>query len=356
MPSPPTPEEQVRFLLNIQRLLQEGNFVATYKHALLLSIADSCVEFGDDSGGPLRLTTDRLAEKAINYYWRQTVPYRSHGHTHTLAIIKQSTGRQAAILSTVLKVRKESGSSLYQLKNDLPTWLSLKRKVARTIRIMPLWKLQTVGRQRLEFLYTQDAHAGNEIVLNDGVCFCFRLFYGLIHELVTSAWLRFVRGIDENRMLLGEASDLYSFMFGSHRATLEVYRPILWEYQDGNCFYCLRPLPQQMDVDHFVPWSRYPVDLGHNFVLTHKKCNFKKADRLAAIEHLERWCNRNSKYGPSMSEAFKKRAIAFDEQTSWQVTVWAYEQAHRARSLVWKKENDLVPIPPDWRSIVMESC
>ncbi len=60
-------EEQVRFLLNFQRLLQEGSFVATYKHALLLSIADICVERGDDSGERLRITIAELAEKFISY-------------------------------------------------------------------------------------------------------------------------------------------------------------------------------------------------------------------------------------------------------------------------------------------------
>ena len=243
------------------------------------------------------LTTDQLAEKVISYYWRQAVPYRSLDHTHTFTVLKQNTGRQAAILSVVPKAREEHGSSLNQLKSDSATWRRLKRQIAHTIRIMPLWKLQTVGRQKLEFLYDDDAKGGHEIILKEGVCFCFRLFYGLIHELVRSAWLRFVRGINENRLLLGDASDLSDFMFGSSRAPLEVYRPILLEYQGGNCFYCLRPLTQQLDVDHFIPWSRYPVDFGHNFVLTHKTCNSQKAERLAAIEHLERWCNRNAKYG-----------------------------------------------------------
>jgi hypothetical protein len=33
--SPPTPNEQVQFLRNIQRIFAEGNFVASYKFALL---------------------------------------------------------------------------------------------------------------------------------------------------------------------------------------------------------------------------------------------------------------------------------------------------------------------------------
>jgi hypothetical protein len=46
-------------------------------------------------------------------------------------------------------------------------------------------------------------------------------------------------------------------------------------------------------VDHFVPWRRYPFDLGHNFVLAHPTCNGRKGDRLAAVDHLRRWDERN---------------------------------------------------------------
>ena len=36
----PTADEQIRFLIKLQRLLHEGLFVASYKFALLLSLAD----------------------------------------------------------------------------------------------------------------------------------------------------------------------------------------------------------------------------------------------------------------------------------------------------------------------------
>jgi hypothetical protein len=39
----PTPEEQVQFLRNIQRLLAEGPFVASYKFALVHALADLAV-------------------------------------------------------------------------------------------------------------------------------------------------------------------------------------------------------------------------------------------------------------------------------------------------------------------------
>jgi hypothetical protein len=345
----PSSDEQVKFLLLVQRLLAEGSFVATYKHALLLSIADICIEKGNDSGGRLRITTEELAEKFISYYWRQSVPYHPAGRPG--AILKQNTGRQAAVISSIIKAREAYGGSLLRLKTNAAGWRKLTREVAETIRIMPLRKLQTIGRGRIEFLYDHDPKEGHEILLKEGVCFCFRLFYGLIHELVRGAWLRFVRRVSENR-LLGDATDLSDFMFGSGRAPLDVYKPMLIEYQGGMCFYCLRPLKDKTDVDHFIPWSRYPVNLGHNFVLAHDSCNTQKSDRLAAVEHLERWCDRNIKHGQDLVRAFQERNIVHDEHASWQITAWAYSQAQAAGSLVWLHGNELVVLSPEWEQVV----
>jgi hypothetical protein len=349
----PSSDEQVQFLLRVQRLLAEGSFVATYKHALLLSIADVCVERGDDSVGRLRITTHELAEKFISYYWRQSVPYHPAGRPG--AILKQNTGRQAAVINSIIRAREAYGGSLPRLKTDAAAWRRLTREVAETIRVMPLWKLQTIGRNRVEFLYDHDPKEGHEILLREGVSYCFRLFYRLIHELVRGAWLRFVRGVPENRLLIGEATDLSDFMFGSSRAPLEVYKPILIEYQGGGCFYCRRDLRDRADIDHFIPWSRYSVDLGHNFVLAHSSCNTQKSDRLAAVEHLERWCERNAKYGRDLARAFQERNIVHDEYTSRQVAEWAYSQAQLSGSLVWVRGDKLIALSPEWEMIIRRS-
>ena len=44
----PEASEQLHFLTNIQRVLEEGNFVTTYKFALLMSLADYAVIKGND--------------------------------------------------------------------------------------------------------------------------------------------------------------------------------------------------------------------------------------------------------------------------------------------------------------------
>ena len=43
---PPTDEQQLTFLAMIQRFFAEGDFISTYKYALLIAQADLAVELG----------------------------------------------------------------------------------------------------------------------------------------------------------------------------------------------------------------------------------------------------------------------------------------------------------------------
>lgn len=73
------------------------------------------------------------------------------------------------------------------------------------------------------------------------------------------------------------------------------------------------------EVDHFVPWSRYPVDLGHNFVLAHGACNSARGSMLAAAEHLAAWVQRNEKHGEDFANKFDADDIVHTVSASMQV-------------------------------------
>ena len=91
------PAKQIEFLSNFQRLLAEGSFVSTYKYALLLAVADLCVELGRDDDSPLDLPTRLIGEKFTEYYWRQSVPYLPMGGTDA-GVLRQNTGEPPKII------------------------------------------------------------------------------------------------------------------------------------------------------------------------------------------------------------------------------------------------------------------
>jgi hypothetical protein len=231
---------------------------------------------------------------------------------------------------------------------QMTLWKKLRRQVSSVVRTMPLWKLQTVGRESLDFLY-QDAGSGRTIELRPGVAYCFRKFHPLISDLVRGAWLRHVR--KQNLDVLGEAADLDQFLFGSERANLAVVRPVLIDIQRGRCFYCNKPLsPPSTHIDHFIAWARYPIDLGHNFVLADTRCNSRKGDRLPAYVHLAGWTERNTQFGDQIGNAMKERGIIAELTVSNRVAQWAYEQTENSNGLTWVQGDELVRLAPEWRS------
>jgi hypothetical protein len=131
----PTSDEQIRFLVQVQRLLDEGQFVATYKYALLLALADLSIEQGDESDAELIVSTEAIAEKFIRYYWRQAVPYPAAADTR---VLQQNTGKQAAVLNVVRRARGAQGDSLVATINSGRACRRLVRNVAEVVQTMPL--------------------------------------------------------------------------------------------------------------------------------------------------------------------------------------------------------------------------
>lgn len=344
----PEPEEQIAFLLKLQRLLSEGSFVSSYKFALLLALADLAVERGDDTTEVLHLDTEDLAERFIKTYWRQVLPWVGAKGDKAPTPLHQATGGEAAILRRIAEARARC-ESLSALERDRVGRRQLRLAVARTIAVMPLWKLQTVGRQRLEFLYA-NVGRGNRIALRGDAVYCFRRFRDLVGDMVQTAWIRFVTDLRLNRPLLGEYRDVGRYLFGADRESLARAREALLEVQGGRCFYCDRRV-QEPAVDHFVPWGRYPLDLAHNYVLSDARCNGDKSDRLPAYEHLRRWHERNA--DPALTAVFESHSLTCDLPTTIKVAGYLYDQAERVRATVWQQGRGMVTLDAAWRGLLM---
>jgi hypothetical protein len=150
---------------------------------------------------------------------------------------------------------------------------------------------------------------------------------------------------------------LNEFLFGSERANLNDVKLILEDFQSGECFYCHRALKDQNPhVDHFIPWSRYPVDLGHNFVLAHATCNGKKSDRLASAEHLDEWVKYQDRNSKLLATEFNRSGILNDFNSSLRIVDWAYTQTFENHGLTWLRADELQKLPLNWHDALATFC
>lgn len=340
----PSSEQQLSFLDKVQRLFDEGEFVATYKYALFLALIELAIERGEDSGESLDLPYTAIADKFLELYWPQVVPYSGGSQS---GLLVQNKGRQAATV-TLLHDLRNRYISLPKARASTD-WHSAIQSTVALLKEMPLWRLQVLRRQHVDFLYIQGP--GASIRLLPGVMYNLRRFHGLLQNLARSGWLAHIRSNPKNSAILGDAYDLEQVMFGTDRAALSAAREVLRDCQSDTCFYCQQPLRKSGEVDHFVPWSRYSRDLAHNFVLAHRACNGDKRDLLAAAVHLERWRGRNQRDSRALVDGLSAHFIC-DESTMLRVARWAYHQAYKTSSQTWLAPKQTVSLTSDYLALL----
>lgn len=318
--------DAIAFAEKVLALLDQGSFTSTYKFAVLLGLMDLVVEQADSSGHlALMVTTRQLAEKIVEVYWAHTVEFMPIN-----AVPRQNTRGQAEIISVVKRFREKSQyATLFKAKrHNTASYQGLLDKVERKLIEMPLPRLQYFGKQEQRFIYDiswdvsiadnlnvvtayqrkQPSDFDNRIHLAPNVADYLVALNGLLRPLIQRTWalqVAKINHLDEFR--------LEHYLFESKRAAISQFSEGLSEIQFHNCFYCDKPFGRNQkkrpEVDHFIPWSRYPNDGLANLVVAHSACNLNKSDRIADLQHYMHWKERNS--DPKMLGTIEDMATQF---------------------------------------------
>lgn len=290
------------FAEKIIALLDEGSFNTTYKFAVIVAFLDLSVElWAESSDRVVSVTSGHLAEKVLEFYWRQSGDFEGAG-----PLMAGKSG-QAEILTRVLRYRESKecqGRSLISCKRANGSgFQALERFVEWKLVEQPLPRLQKFGGREDPFIYEiawdenvrEPQFKANQIdrriLFRAGVVENFATLNALLRPLVYRKWAEFVASANQKRV---KDSALEDYLFGAKRISLEPIRECLTEIQEEKCFFCAEKLrANQTHVDHFIPWSRWPSNLIQNLVVAHQGCNLAKKDFLPATQHLVRWLKRN---------------------------------------------------------------
>lgn len=332
MSSIPSAEEQLSFLTKIQRLFNESDFSSTYKYALLISLADLAIELGQDDNSELELTNRQIAERFIELYWQQSSPYKT-SKANDSGVLYQNYGTQAAIIKAIQAFRDKNNLNSLNSARNSKAFKKLVTSIAGTVANQPINYLQNIGGEALPFLYERHT---SSITLKKGVAFCLRRFQPLIQQLARNRWADYIKKNVKNIPILGKKDDLNSFLFETSRKTLALACKELKVLYGCKCFYCNKA-SKELDVDHFIPFSLYPRDLMHNFVLACPSCNRSKSDSLAAKIHLDKWIEVIQKNNYAITEIGKAVGITANLETSLSIMLWGYGTVINSEAAGWVK-------------------
>lgn len=360
---------QLEFLQRVSRILEQGRFTATYKFALLIALANLSITRGTDRHEAVTIPLDDIAREFMDLHWGMSRPFP--GASGQVLRFTTRSGGQASVITDVGRHATTSRGTHARQMEYRRAEAKLMARVRRTLTRDVLYRLQSVGASAgsatpaMQFMYDHPPDAAGCarlecIVLKPGVSACFRALRPLIVALTQAKWASWMR---YNNPSLGPDRTLEQFMFGSSRLPLVKFREWLFEMQGGRCFYTGTRLqePSAGEVDHFLPWARYPLDLPANLVLASTKANSDKRDRIASERLLAPWVQRNSTLDPpkKLAALLQVDGGSKDSQsdrcgtnTTHAVARWLYALADQSGLSAWDGPNAMVPLTGVWRKVV----
>lgn len=238
-------------------------------------------------------------------YWPHTLPFVG---SEAVSVLRQSNAGQAEIVSEISRFRTrhaaDPSAPLFQARTSAPVaFEQMVAEIEWKLIQMPLPRVQRMGSSDTRFIYeigwdesvtrrvVGSPTFDNRVLLVGQAADHLVRLSGLLRPLIELQWTAMVAR--RNREVADEMR-LQTFLFGDTRIDLTPIQRPLRELQDNRCFYCGQPMQGRADVDHFIPWSRYPDNGIQNLVAAHPRCNGEKRDFIAASDHLERWVTRSS--------------------------------------------------------------
>ncbi len=328
----PSAEEQIIFLKKIQTLFDDSSFSATYKYALLITLTNLAIEMGSDDGRELSIDSKLIAKRFSEIYWPQIREYSAGVRGTKSGILRQNKGGQAEIVTTLLQIQEKTGQDDFATITEQKIWNQKLGKIIRTIWENPVFYLQD---QRDEFIY-QYSSDRESLTLKPEAVFSLRQFSDFIIQYAKQGWIDHIKQNRLNQEIIGPKDDLEAFLFGCNRSALTSITPILLDYQNGKCFYCNKFVLKNSDVDHFIPWKKYPRDLAENFVLSCPACNRSKSDMLASLPYRDLWIE-TAVNNTNRSQEITRYGFISDQECCIKVSSWAYGNSELVNAIFFIK-------------------
>lgn len=344
----PSAEDQINFLKKIQTLFDDSSFNATYKYALLITLTDLAIEHGGDEGNPLELKSELIATRFSEIYWPQIKEFSTGIRGTNSGVLSQNNGSQAEIITTLQNISEKLGIDDFSKVISHKIWQQKIKKITRTIWENPVFYLQDDSNQFI-YKYSSDR---TSLTLSSEASFCLRKFSEYIIQYAKQGWIEHIKTNKRNQPIIGPRDDLESFLFGNTRESLNVIRQLLLDYQSGKCFYCNKSVIKASDIDHFIPWKKYPRNIAQNLVLSCSSCNRSKSDMLAAKNHLEKW---KAEIYPDNKRSIliAKKGFINDQACSLKIAKWAYLNLVITNGNVWSHRKEFGKISKNDLSILL---
>lgn len=304
----PGTDDPTLLLERLLLVIDEGRRTGTHKLLTLLALIDAAAASVDHTLQPAAEVPVRaVAEQVLVLAWPHVVAFAVEDGAVRLRQMNDPRRDNELVAATASARRRAEALGARtprQLQQaDGAAYAEAVSRIVRQLVRYPLALLQRTDADAPDLLYRSwpkerspaaiaELQGRDEAMVRwlPGATGALLRFSSLLRPLIE---LAFVRDVARWNGLDTAEARLQAHLFGADRPGWPTgLKEELLAVQDRRCFYTPegpRLRPEQLQIDHFLPWSRFHAGGVANLVLARSSANASKSDLFAAVRHLDVW-------------------------------------------------------------------
>ncbi|NTW96621.1 MAG: HNH endonuclease [Erysipelotrichaceae bacterium] len=281
--------------------------VNSYKLSWGRSLVELC-HSTDSTNEQVVFTFDQISEHFLKYYWNQTYFFKLYqGPARTKPVIQQIT---------------EEMILLYQTKEQstLPVWFDIAKvvfmkdpkqyqkfleRISKAMTQDVSWRFSIIDEQDI-ILYVLDIE-NRTVSFTQEQCLIVKDHAFVLSQLLNYRWAQLLEKFNQSPRIASKVKGMSDEQL--RRNSLSKFKhALLKQFPDGvvRDFYTDDILdPNDISIDHVIPWSFMYSDDIWNLVITSKSHNSSKSNNKTTQDYIDRLKQRNLELENIVPDSFK---------------------------------------------------
>ncbi len=293
------------------RVIDGMNNTNTYKLAWGRALVELCHFYTLSDELDVTFSFDQISEKMFKYYWNQTFFFNLHqGPSNRKPVIQQVTEqaieRYQEIVSSRQPVWFDKCKDVLIESGDYQRFID---QISKTLTVDVSWRFLVVG--EIEYpLYRLDK-TKMVITFNKNEVHSLQEYSFILSQLFNYRWAQLLEKFNQSPRIVLKVKG--SSEEKVRRNNLRRFKEaLLAQYPDGNVkdFYSGEIIePDDISIDHVLPWSFMYSDDIWNLVITSKGRNSSKSNSIVSEEIIEKLKRRNEELINFVPDSLKRDLI-----------------------------------------------
>ena len=295
----------------IENMKNENTYKLAWGRALVECVFHDRYE--KDIFGQYLVSLSSIAECMLRYYWNQTFFFH----------LRQSPIRKDQRIASIVRITEELIEKYKaKTKSNIPVWfdrvqleLDVKdyqdaiKKIAHVLPNDVSWRFKRVNNEFLPIYEYDETKRSSYVIFKEEEVKYIKSYAIVLSKLLNYKWAQLLERFNYSPNIVKKVNSISETNIPRNSSAIhQIRNELLKQFQGGDPidFYSGEILqPEEISLDHVIPWSFMYSDDIWNLVLTSRSINSSKSNSIPSQQTIDRLKVRNDQIVDLLDDKYK---------------------------------------------------